>query len=444
MFYLRIWMFLLLLCVSRLSSAANDVWILDVRGPIGVATMEYVVSSIDLAHSDNSPNQPTLIILKLDTPGGLDNAMRGIIKRILSSNIPIVGYVHPQGARAASAGTYILYATHIAAMSPATNLGAATPVQIGLPVVGSEPDDQINKSDNNNAMTRKIVNDATAYIEGLADLRGRNREWAAEAVLSGASMSAKDALEANIINIIAYDIDDLLTQLNGFAVVINGQQSALNLNDINIVNISANWRQKFLSVVGNPSFAFILILIGIYGLIFEFSNPGGGVLGLVGAVCILTALYGFQVLPINHAGLALILLGIGLMIAEVYSPSFGIFSIIGAVSLIIGSVILIDTPEPAFQIALPIILSVAISSIGFVFLTFGMLFKSRQQKKVSGIESLLGETAEIESINKDITLARLQGELWQVQANEPLILGDKVTVSSINGLTLHVLKQLEH
>lgn len=444
MFYLRIWMFLLLLCVSRLSSAANDVWILDVRGPIGVATMEYVVSSIDLAHSDNSPNQPTLIILKLDTPGGLDNAMRGIIKRILSSNIPIVGYVHPQGARAASAGTYILYATHIAAMSPATNLGAATPVQIGLPVVGSEPDDQINKSDNNNAMTRKIVNDATAYIEGLADLRGRNREWAAEAVLSGASMSAKDALEANIINIIAYDIDDLLTQLNGFAVVINGQQSALNLNDINIVNISANWRQKFLSVVGNPSFAFILILIGIYGLIFEFSNPGGGVLGLVGAVCIITALYGFQVLPINHAGLALILLGIGLMIAEVYSPSFGIFSIIGAVSLIIGSVILIDTPEPAFQIALPIILSVAISSIGFVFLTFGMLFKSRQQKKVSGIESLLGETAEIESINKDITLARLQGELWQVQANEPLILGDKVTVSSINGLTLHVLKQLEH
>ena len=444
MFYLRIWMFLLLLCVSRLSSAANDVWILDVRGPIGVATMEYVVSSIDLAHSDNSHIQPTLIILKLDTPGGLDNAMRGIIKRILSSNIPIVGYVHPQGARAASAGTYILYATHIAAMSAATNLGAATPVQIGLPVVGSEPDDQINKSDNNNAMTRKIVNDATAYIEGLADLRGRNREWAAEAVLSGASMSAKDALEANIINIIAYDIDDLLTQLNGFAVVINGQQSALNLNDINIVNISANWRQKFLSVVGNPSFAFILILIGIYGLIFEFSNPGGGVLGLVGAVCILTALYGFQVLPINHAGLALILLGIGLMIAEVYSPSFGIFSIIGAVSLIIGSVILIDTPEPAFQIALPIILSVAISSIGFVFLTFGMLFKSRQQKKISGIESLLGETAEIESINKDITLARLQGELWQVQANEPLILGDKVTVSSINGLTLHVLKQLEH
>ena len=257
-------------------------------------------------------------------------------------------------------------------------------------------------------------------------------------------MSAKDALEANIINIIAYDIDDLLTQLNGFAVVINGQQSTLDLNDVNVVNISANWRQKFLSVVGNPSFAFILILIGIYGLIFEFSNPGGGVFGLVGAVCILTALYGFQVLPINYAGLALILLGIGLMIAEVYSPSFGIFSIIGAVSLIIGSVILIDTPEPAFQIALPIILSVAISSIGFVFLTFGMLFKSRQQKKVSGIESLLGETAEIESINKDITLARLQGELWQVQANEPLILGDKVTVSSINGLTLHVLKQLEH
>jgi len=443
MFYLRIWMFLLVLCVPRLSSAANDIWILDVRGPIGVATMEYVVSSIDLAHSDNTPIQPTIIIVQLDTPGGLDNAMRGIIKRILSSKIPIVGYVHPKGARAASAGTYILYATHIAAMSPATNLGAATPAQIGMPGAGSDPDEQINKSNKNNAMERKIVNDATAYIKGLADLRGRNREWAAEAVLAGASMSAKDALEANVINMIADDIDDLLRQLNGYFVEINGQQHALQMNDVNVVDISANWRQKFLSIIANPSIAYILILIGIYGIIFEISNPGGGVFGLIGAVCILTALYGFQVLPINYAGLALILFGIGLMVAEAYSPSFGMLGIVGAVSLIIGSVILIDTPEPAFQIAWPIILSVGISSIGFVFLTFGMLFKSRQQKKFSGIESLLGETAEIESINKEITLARLHGELWQVKANVPLIPGDKVIVSSINGLTLNVLKQLE-
>ena len=444
MFSLRIWILLLLLCISRFGAAANDLWIIDVRGPIGVATMEYVVSSIELANSDKTPLQPTVIIMQLDTPGGLDNAMRSIIKSILSSKIPIVGYVHPKGARAASAGTYILYATHIAAMSPATNLGAATPVQIGLPQIPSDPDQETSQSDASSAMERKIVNDATAYIEGLADLRGRNREWAAEAVVSGASMSANDALKKNIINIIADDIDDLLRQLNGYSFVINGQQSTLNTNEINIVTIPASWRQEFLSVVGNPSFAYILMLLGIYGFIFEFSNPGVGVFGIVGAVCIITALYGFQVLPINYAGLALILLGLGLMIVEVLSPSLGVFGIIGAVSLIIGSVILIDTPEPAFQIAWPIILSVAILSTAFFFLTFSMLFKSRKQKKVSGIETLLGETAEIESIDRETTFARINGELWQVQANVPLSLGDKVIVSSIRGLTLNVLKQSEY
>lgn len=444
MFSLRIWMFLMLLSMSWFTSATNIVWTLDVRGPIGVATMEYVVTSIDSAHNESTMSRPSVIILQLDTPGGLDNAMRSIIKRILSSDIPIVGYVHPKGARAASAGTYILYATHIAAMSPATNLGAATPVQIGLPQTPSDPDTQNKEANTTSAMERKIINDATAYIEGLAELRGRNREWASEAVLGGASMSAIDALEANVVNIIADDIDDLLKQLNGYSLIINGQQITLDTNELNIVEVSANWRQELLSVVGNPSIAYILILVGIYGLIFEFSNPGGGVVGVIGAMCILTALYGFQVLPINYAGLALILFGLGLMIAEAFSPSFGVFGIIGAVSLIIGSVILVDTPEPAFQIAWPIIVSVAIVSIAFVFLTFGMLFKSREQKIVSGVEALLGETAEIESIEKETILARLHGELWQVQAKAPLKLGDKVVVSSISGLMLNVIKKSEH
>lgn len=444
MFSLRNWMFLILLCISSFTSTANVVWTLDVRGPIGVATMEYVVSSIDLAHTHSASEQPLAIILQLDTPGGLDSAMRSIIKRILSSEIPIVGYVHPMGARAASAGTYILYATHIAAMSPATNLGAATPMQIGLPQAPSDPDNKNNEKSTNSTMERKIINDATAYIEGLAELRGRNREWASEAVLVGASMSAIDALEANVINIIADDMNDLLKQLDSYSMVINGQQITLKTTDVNLVKITANWRQEFLSVVGNPSVAYIFMLVGIYGLIFEFSNPSGGVLGVVGAVCILTALYGFQVLPINYAGLILILFGFGLMIAEAFSPSFGVFGVIGAVALIIGSVILIDTPEPAFQIAWPIIVSVAIASIAFVFLTFGMLFKSRQQKMVSGVETLLGETAEVESIQKDTILARLHGELWQVHAKVPLFLGDQVVVSSIDGLTLNVIKKSEH
>ena len=444
MFSVRIWMFLGLLCMSWFASAASLVWTLDVRGPIGVSSMEYVVSSIDQAHSDTGAKQPSVIVLQLDTPGGLDTAMRSIIKRILSSQIPIVGYVHPKGARAASAGTYILYATHIAAMSPATNLGAATPMQIALPTSPTGSENQNKENNANSVMEKKVINDATAYIEGLAELRGRNREWASQAVLEGSSISATDALEENVINFIAEDIDDLLEQLNNYSMVVNGQHITLNTTDTNIVDISANWRQEVLSVVGNPSVAYILLLVGIYGLIFEFSNPGGGVLGVVGAVCVLTALYGFQVLPINYAGLALIFFGLGLMIAEVFSPSLGVFGFIGAVALIIGSVILIDTPEPAFQIAWPIIASVAIVSIAFVFLTFGMLFKSRQQKMVSGVETLIGETAEVVSIHNGNILARLYGELWQVHANVPLSLGDKVVVSSINGLTLNVIKKSEH
>jgi membrane-bound serine protease (ClpP class) len=432
------------MCVSWCSFGKNIVWILDVRGPIGVATMEYVVSSIDLAHSDTSPERPSIIILQLDTPGGLDSAMRDIIKRILSSEIPIIGYVYPKGARAASAGTYILYATHIAAMSPATNLGAATPIQIGLPQTPIDPDNKDNNSNSSSTIENKVINDATAYIESLAVLRNRNREWAAEAVLGGSSITAIDALETKVINILAEDILDLLEQLNGRIVSTNGQQITLNLSDVSIVHKSANWRQEFLSIVGNPSIAYILILAGIYGIIFEFSNPTGGAVGVVGAVCILIALYGFQVLPINYAGLILILFGLGLMIAETLSPSFGVFGLIGASALILGSVILIDTPEPAFKIAWPIIVSVAIISIAFVFLTFGMLFQSRKQKRVSGVETLLGETAEIESIQKNTILARLHGELWQVQAEVPVRPGDKVVVSAIDGLTLHVTKPSEH
>jgi membrane-bound serine protease (ClpP class) len=433
---------LILLCLCWLPSAGatqDKVWLLDVRGAIGVATMEYVVSGIDAAHDADGH----LTILRIDTPGGLDNAMRQIIQRILSSNIPIVVYVSPQGARAASAGTYILYAAHIAAMSPATTLGAATPVQLGgiqAPTKPTEPRDDKAPTPAT-AMERKIINDAVAYIEGLADLRGRNRQWAAQAVRSAASLSANDALSQQVVDIVASDIDDLLQKLEGRSVSVNGQDVILASVNVDVVTYSASWRHEFLSIVTNPNIAYILLLAGAYGLFFEFSNPGMGVPGIIGALCILIALYAFQLLPINYAGAGIILLGLGLMAAEAMMPSFGIFGIGGIIAFVIGSIILMDTAEPAFQIATPLIVAVAIGSAGFIFLTIGMLLKNRRRKPVSGIETLVGQTALVEALHGHHPMVRLDGELWQVEGDTPLQPGDQVSVLSMDGLTLTVRKQ---
>ncbi|MFT5939883.1 MAG: membrane-bound serine protease (ClpP class) [Paraglaciecola sp.] len=448
MLKIRIVLLLLLLILLFLPptvAAGNKAWVLDIRGPIGVATTEYVVSGIDSAHAMITMDKPELIILRMDTPGGLDNAMRQIIQRILSSTIPVVGYVYPQGGRAASAGTYILYATHIAAMAPATTLGAATPVQIGASQAPrtSDNDNHPQQTQPASTMERKITNDAIAYIEGLADLRGRNRQWAAEAVRSAASLSASDALKNQVINIIALDTADLLHQLQGRRVILPDKEVILDTSDTELVTVNATWRQEFLSVISNPSIAYVLMIIGVYGLIFEFSNPGVGVLGIVGAACILLALYAFQVLPVNYVGVCLIILGVGLMITEAFVPSFGIFGIVGTVVLIIGSVILIDSPEPALQIAWPLIFSVALVSAGFTFLTFTMLFKNRRRPVVSGVGTLIGRTAQVELIHKTQALIRLQGELWQVQADSPLKPGDCVKVISRDGLILNVSKQPE-
>jgi membrane-bound serine protease (ClpP class) len=436
---------LLLLLFPLTVAAANKAWLLDIQGPIGVATTEYVVSSIDSAHAALAPDKPDFIILRMDTPGGLDTAMRQIIQRILSSTIPIVGYVYPRGARAASAGTYILYATHIAAMAPATTLGAATPVQIGATqspgISESDKDPQTTKPAS--TMERKITNDAIAYIEGLADLRGRNRQWAAEAVRSAASLSSIDALKQQVINIIAVDTADLLQQLGGRLVTLPDKEVILDTSDTELVTVKATWRQEFLSVISNPSIAYVLMIIGVYGLIFEFSNPAGGVFGIIGAACFLLALYAFQVLPVNYVGVSFIILGAGLMLTEAFVPSFGIFGILGTVVLIIGSVILIDSPEPALQIAWPLIVAVALASAGFTFLTLGMLLKNRQQPIVSGVDTLIGRIAQIELIHETKALIRLQGELWQVQADGPLKIGDSVMVISVNGLILNVRKQPE-
>lgn len=405
---------------------------LDVDGPIGPATRDYVLRSLERAADE----QAELVLLRLDTPGGLDSSMRDIIKAILASPVPVVTYVHPKGARAASAGTYMLYASHVAAMTPATNLGAATPVSIAP--VGSSPEEEKRDGKSpggGSAMERKVVNDAVAYIRGLATLRGRNAEWAEQAVREAASLEADQALKLKVIDVVAPTIDALMEQLHGRKVQLPGGERALNTRTIQLETVTPDWRNKLLATITNPNVAYILMLIGIYGLIFEFSNPGAILPGVVGAICLLVALFAFQVLPINYAGLGLVLLGIALMVAEAFVPSFGALGIGGVVAFVIGSIMLFDREIPGFEIARPLIGAFALLSALLFVIVLAMVLRARKRPVVSGAEELTGAVGEVFDNNG---MVRIHSELWQAISDTPLQRGQKVRVTGRDGLILRV------
>ena len=415
-------------------------WLLKIDGAIGPATSDYVTSGLAAAATANA----RVVILAIDTPGGLDSSMREIIRAILDSPVPVASFVSPQGARAASAGTYILYASHIAAMAPATNLGAATPVQIGggmgMPELGKPGDKTGDEAkpaqDAATAMKNKVVNDAVAYIRSLAELRGRNIEWAEQAVREASSLPAHEALEMNVIDLIAENVSDLLQKIDGRQVVIHGDTIELDTDSIAIEEITPDWRTRFLSVITDPNVAYILMLIGVYGLFLEFYNPGGIIPGVVGAISLLIALYAFQVLPINYAGLALIGLGILLMVMEAFVPSTGILGIGGVIAFVFGSIILMDTESKSFQIALPLIIAVAAFSVLLLVIIVGMLLRSRRVALVSGDSAMLGEMAEVVEDFSNKGLVRVHGELWQAITEGAVKKGQLLPVKAINGLEL--------
>lgn len=444
----KLWL-LLLLGVLPLQARAAEVWTMDLSGPITPAAADYFIHTLDRAQDAGA----AVLVVQLDTPGGLDSSMRDINREILGSRIPVVMFVAPNGARAASAGTYLLYASHIAAMAPATNVGSSTPVTIPSPFptpVAPErapprPDDSQDEprstSGAQSTMERKLVNDAVAYIRSLAALRERNAEWAERTVREAANLTAKEALEQNVIDVIAEDIDSLLDALDGRTVRIDGATIHLDVGTAEIVRIEPGWRYEFLALITEPNVAYILLMLGIYGLLLEFYNPGFGVPGVTGIICLLLAAYALQMLPINYSGLALILVGIVLMVAEVITPSVGVMGVGGAIAFIAGSVLLLDSDLPGYRVSIPIIVAFAVASLGIVAFGAGAALRVRHMHPSIGREAMVGAAAVALEDFTERGLVRAFGETWQAESKSPVRKGDRLRILAVDGLLLNVERE---
>jgi len=439
---------------------APAVGVLTIEGAIGPATAAYVERGLGVAADEGH----AAVILEIDTPGGLSTAMRDIVEAILASDVPVLGYVAPQGARAASAGAYILMATHVAAMAPATNVGAATPVQMGgsnpLPG-GGQPADEGDGGDGGDgndeeaegggadggggdapadATSAKAVNDAVAYFRSLAELRGRNADWAERAVRDAASLSAAAALEANVIEVVATNRAELLAFADGRTVELAGEREVtIDVEGAPLVEIATNWQERLLAVLANPNVAYILMLVGIYGIIFELANPGTIGSGVIGAISLLLGLFALNLLPIDYAGVGLILLGVVLMVGEALTPSVGILGIGGVIAFILGSVLLIDTDAPGFALSPWVIGGVTASTAGLLMGVLTLAIKAQRGPVVSGAEGMIGQVGRIVSWQGKSGTIHVAGETWHAVGAGDLAPGRHARVEKMEGLTLTVV-----
>lgn len=438
------------LLLGPLAAVAATVKVAQIDGAISPASAAYFLRALD----DAQRTRADLLVLKLDTPGGLDSAMREMIQGILASPVPVAIWVAPAGARAASAGTYLLYASHLAAMAPGTNLGAATPVAIGIGGEGARPgpakpaadgDEKADKAGGAaaGAMEKKAVHDAAAYIRSLAQLRGRNAEWAERAVREAESLSAEEALQQKVIDVVAVDLADLLRQANGRTLALAAGEATLALDGAVVVDVERNWQERLLAAVADPNLALILLMLGVYGLLFEFYTPGFGVAGIIGAICLLVALYALAMLPINAVGALLLLLGIALMAMEAFLPSFGAFGIGGIVAFVAGALMLIDADVPGLEVSLAFVVPLAAASALLLAGIGAFALRARRRPAVSGVEAMLGERVEaLEDFARE-GWVQACGERWHARSEAPLERGERARIVAVDGLTLVVKPETE-
>jgi len=437
-------------------AAGGSIVVLEVKGGIGVATADYILSGLEYAEA----RQAELVVLAIDTPGGLVSATRDIIQGILGSSVPVATYVSPSGARAASAGTYILLASHVAAMAPTTSIGAATPVPLGgdfsppeperrpmpdmppLEEGADEPDPEAAEDSQDQApgtaIDRKVMNDAVSYIRSLAERYGRNADWAEDAVRSAATLTDQEALQQNVIEYIATSRADLLEQLHDVELTVDNQTTTLDTANAVLDEFEPNWRIRFLSMLTDPNVVLILGLIGFYGLLIEAWNPGGIVPGVVGVICLLLAAYGVQALPVNYAGLALILVGLALMTAEAFAPSFGALGLGGIAAFVFGAILMFDSDIPGFGVSVSFVLGIAIASAVFIIWTVSYLLKLRKRGAVSGAESIVGGIGTAIENFEGEGRVWLEGEAWHAYSKVPIEKDQQVAVTAMEGLVLQV------
>ena len=422
-------LFLLLLISLSLFATASTIIKLEIKGTIGPASSNYLKEGMAAAVRQNAQ----MILIELDTSGGLSTSMREMIQEITNSTLPVIIYVSPKGARAASAGTYLLYASHVAVMAPGTNLGAATPVSL-------MPTPKITDSNTSSpsALEKKVINDAIAYIKSLAELNERNISWAIDAVKEAKSISAKDALHYGVIDLMAEDTNDLLSKLEGRSVTVSGKSIILQTEGAVIQTFEADWKTQFLYIITNPNIAYILLLIAIYGIFFELMNPGGIFPGVIGVISGVIALYALNMIPFNYAGLLLILLGIAFMVAEVFIVGFGILGIGGVVAFAFGSLLLFDAQTLGSGVSIPLIIAFSLVSLGFFIFVLRFLLHSRSVKIVTGMDEMVGATAKVLESTKEGYRVRCHSEIWYATSDSVLEVGQNVRVESLSGLILHV------
>ncbi len=425
---MRCLLFLLFFMVSQLFATTSTIVKLEIKDAIGPASSSYLQDGMSFATKQNAH-----IIIELDTPGGLSSSMREMIQYITNSSIPVVTYVYPKGAHAASAGTFLLYASHIAAMAPGTNLGAASPINLM-----STPKSKDSNNTTISTLEKKVLNDATAYIKSLAELNDRNVSWALDAVKEAKSISAKDALSYGVIDLMANNTNELLDKLDGRSVNMGGKNIILKTKDTYISNFNPNWKTQFLSIITNPNIAYMFLLIAIYGIFFELLNPGALLPGVIGVIFGVIALYSLNMIPFNYAGLLLIILGIAFMIAEVLIAGFGILGIGGVISFAFGSLLLFDVDTLGSRVSIPLI--IAFSLVSFVFFIFVMrlFLHSRSAKVVLGKGEIIGCIAKVIESSEKGYFVFCHGETWSATSKSKLTVGQEVQVTALSGLTLKV------